>query len=49
MTDMDDMAYVESDTSNAKRSLWVRALWTLLGMLITFIVFAVIFASATAG
>ena len=44
MTGMDDMANVEPNPAKAKRSLWRRALWTLLGMLITLIVFAVTFA-----
>jgi hypothetical protein len=46
---MDDMAYVEPDPQKAKRSLWQRAPWTLLGMVITIIVFAVMLTSATAG
>jgi uncharacterized membrane protein len=49
MTGMDDMAYVEPDPEKAERSLWRRVLWTLLGMVVTFIVFAVILTSATAG
>ncbi len=49
MTGMDDMSYVEPDPAKAKRALWQRALWTLLGMVITLIVFAVILTSVTAG
>jgi hypothetical protein len=49
MTFMDDMAYVEPDPEKAKRSLWQRALWTLLGMVVTIIVFAVMLTSVTAG
>ena len=48
MTGMDDMAYVERDPEKAKRSLWRRALWTFLGMVITIIVFAVMLTSVTA-
>jgi hypothetical protein len=49
MIGMDDMAYVETNPAKARRSLWRRALWTLLGMVITLIVFAVILTSVAAG
>ena len=41
---VDDMAYVDGDRTRAKRSLWRRTLWTILGMVITLIVFALVFA-----
>ncbi len=49
MTGMDDMAYVEPDPEKAGRTVWRRALWTFLGMVITIVVFAVMLTSVTAG
>jgi penicillin amidase len=44
MVPVDDITPPEADHSKAKNSLWRRTLWTIVGMIITLIVFAVLFA-----
>jgi hypothetical protein len=46
MNDVDDMTRAETDYSEARRTLRRRAVWTLLGMSITLVVFAAVFARA---